>query len=131
MTRFRRFTGADHPSRLGELEGTLFAGPALSRRGAPDTSREAADAVQGRVELLRRRVVERYRGVSPNGLTPDECAVILGETVLSIRPRCTELSSARWCRQHLHSGPVLERTATRRTTASGCRAYVLRWRDHE
>jgi hypothetical protein len=53
------------------------------------TSEQAADSVKPRAEILRERCLEMFRK-SP--LTADECAEKLGESVLSIRPRVTELS---------------------------------------
>lgn len=49
--------------------------------------------------------------------TPDEIAGRLGLSVLSVRPRCTEL---------LRNYKSVERTGERRANASGLRAHVLR-----
>jgi len=53
---------------------------------------------------------------SANGLTTDECAERLGETVLSIRPRFTELAA---------KGEI-EDSGIRRKNASGRSATVWR-----
>lgn len=55
-----------------------------------DTSKEAAEAVQGRAVALRALVLQQISASA--GLTADEVADRLGESVLAIRPRVTELS---------------------------------------
>lgn len=52
------------------------------------TSQIAAVAEASRVEVLRQRILETLEGCP---MTADECADRLGETVLSIRPRFSEL----------------------------------------
>lgn len=77
-----------------------------------DTSRDAADAIAERVPQLRGRalaVLERS-----NGLTADEVAGRLGLSILSIRPRITELSRL---------GKVRD-SGVRRKNASGRPAIV-------
>ena len=103
------------PTLAEQLAGTMFDAPAPCRHDAPDTSREAAEAVGHRVTLLRQRVLAAYREAGKDGLTPDECAARLSESVLAVRPRCTEL--VQWGH--------LRRTVARRRNASGCGAYVL------
>lgn len=56
-----------------------------------DTSRKAADSVSSRVETLRGLCLDRVRAAGAAGLTADEAAARVNETVLSIRPRFTEL----------------------------------------
>lgn len=58
-----------------------------------DTSIAAAEAVKPKAATLRAGVLECLRK-NPDGLTADECAVMMGETVLSVRPRVTELHKA-------------------------------------
>lgn len=53
-----------------------------------DTSREAAEAMQPRAGFLRAQVLDCLRMCS---MTADECARMLNESVLSIRPRFSEL----------------------------------------
>uniref|UniRef100_UPI0035C96E9E hypothetical protein n=1 Tax=uncultured Sphingomonas sp. TaxID=158754 RepID=UPI0035C96E9E len=68
----------------------LFGYPAAPGAQNRDTSRAAADAIAPAAAMLRDRalaVVERS-----NGLTADEVAGRLGLSILSIRPRLTELS---------------------------------------
>ena len=54
------------------------------------TSQAAADAVAKRAPTLRSQVYNLLRSI-PNGLTADECASALNRSVLSIRPRLSEL----------------------------------------
>lgn len=90
----------------------LFTYP--NHPGAQDreTSRAAADAVAERAPQLRARalaVVERS-----NGLTADEVAGRLGLSILSIRPRMTELARLQKVRD----------SGARRPNASGRNAIV-------
>lgn len=59
-----------------------------------DTSRLAADSVAGRAGLLRERCRGLVADAGDAGMTADEAAARLGETVLSVRPRFTELLRA-------------------------------------
>jgi hypothetical protein len=79
------------------------------------TSRDAAVAVIDRACTLRERVYD-VLVYSPS--TADECAAMLGESVLSIRPRLSEL---------LRMGKI-ENTGLRRKNASGHSASVWRAR---
>lgn len=67
--------------------------PDIAGHKAAGTSQEAAQKIEGsgRAAILRARVLTRYRAVAPHGLTADEVATALNETVLSIRPRVSEL----------------------------------------
>lgn len=58
----------------------------------PTTSRDAAIAVSASSPLLRERVYAVIRRAGGEGLTPDEAADSLGESVLGVRPRFTELA---------------------------------------
>lgn len=59
------------------------------------TSKDAAQHIEnsGQAKTLRNRVIEHVRKCGYNGCTPDVCAAALGETVLAIRPRFTELEN--------------------------------------
>lgn len=81
---------------------------------ASGTSKEAAAAIAGRVARLRDDVVVILRRHGPK--TADEVAALLGESVLSVRPRMTELRQL---------GRV-EQFGERRTNASGQSAWVWR-----
>lgn len=68
----------------------LFQYPGLPGFQNRDTSRAAADHAAPAAPLLRDKalaVLERS-----NGLTADQVAAKLGESILSIRPRVTELA---------------------------------------
>ncbi|WP_419808369.1 hypothetical protein [Sphingomonas sp.] len=77
-----------------------------------DTSRAAAVAIAPASALLRQRVLDEFERSS--GLTADECAGRLGLSILSVRPRVTELSRL---------GKVRD-SGARRTNGSGRRAIV-------
>lgn len=81
------------------------------------TSEEAADGIgaHGRAATLRRRVRDLL-AVYTTGLTADECAARLGEDILSIRPRLSEL---------YRLGDV-EKTDVRRASSRGKSAAVYR-----
>lgn len=57
-----------------------------------DTDKAAAKAIEkrGRAKKLRTTILEKIK-LCPTGSTPDEMAGIMGEDILSIRPRFTEL----------------------------------------
>jgi hypothetical protein len=79
-----------------------------------DTSREAAADMASRVTGLRLAVL----GALEQDRTADECAAVLGESVLAIRPRLTELKRL----------GLITDTGERRPNASGKRAIVWRLR---
>lgn len=78
------------------------------------TSRDAANAIEGsgRAAKLRDAVLGWY---ATHTGTSDECAAALGESILSIRPRCSEL---------LTKGR-LYRTGERRRSSEGAGQAVL------
>jgi DNA-directed RNA polymerase specialized sigma24 family protein len=98
-----------------DAQPSFFDRPAPYQR-ASDTSEEAADALYDSLPGLRAAVLQAYVEAGTRGLTPDECASAIGETVLAVRPRVTEM---------LQAG-LLERTGEKRRNASGMRANVLR-----
>ena len=81
---------------------------------AAGTSHDAANAIEGkgRAATLRAAVLAFY---ATHAGTADECAAALGESILSIRPRCSEL---------LAKGR-LYRTGERRKSSEGCGQNVL------
>lgn len=83
---------------------------------AAGTSEEAARAVAGKAETLRVQVFDAILRAGSPGATPDEVAAALGETVLAVRPRVTELH---------HAGKI-QTTGERRANASGLKANVWR-----
>ena len=90
----------------------LFSYPHAPGAQDRETSREAADVASATSVQLRARVravIERSRG-----LTADEVAGRLGLSILSIRPRMTELAAL----------GVVRDSGERRHNASGRRAIV-------
>lgn len=79
---------------------------------APGPSLLAAKANAGRAETLREQVLETLSGNGPK--TADECAALMRESILSIRPRFSEL---------LASGKI-EDSKIRRKNVSGHTATV-------
>ena len=58
------------------------------------TSRDAARKMAPRARTLRDQVWATLRNVYPTGLTADEVATRIGRSVLSVRPRLSELAAA-------------------------------------
>lgn len=81
------------------------------------TSQAAAQMIteRGSAETLRTRVLTALRR---RAMTADECATFLGEDILSIRPRLSELARL----------SKIERTGQKRPNFSGCNAWVWRAR---
>jgi DNA-directed RNA polymerase specialized sigma24 family protein len=98
-----------------DVQPSFFDRPAPYQR-ASDTSQEAADEMYGRLPRLRAAVLQAYVEAGRRGLTPDECAHAIGESVLAVRPRATEFVQA----------GLLEKTGERRLNSSGMKANVLR-----
>jgi hypothetical protein len=78
-----------------------------------DTSFAAADAMAPKAGNLRERVLAEIRRCAS---TADEIAARLGETILAVRPRTTELSKL----------SQIEDSGERRKNASGRAAIVWR-----
>lgn len=55
------------------------------------TSKEAATKIASRSRQLREKTLDTIKRKSSYGATPEEVAEILNESILSIRPRFTEL----------------------------------------
>ena len=81
---------------------------------ARDTSKAAADAVAPKSANLRERALFEIRLRREDGLTADEVAKVLGQDVLTIRPRVAEL--ARMC--------LIRDSKKRRQNRSGKSAIV-------
>ncbi|WP_294390347.1 hypothetical protein [uncultured Sphingomonas sp.] len=90
----------------------LFRYPAAPGAQDRDTSRAAADAIAPKAQILRHMALDVLE--RSNGLTADQVAARLGMSILSIRPRITELS---------RMGKVRD-TGERRRNASGKNAIV-------
>lgn len=90
----------------------LLSYPSSARWKRAGTSQESAEKINPRVPTIRERVLAALR-VTPG--TPDEISDWLGESILTVRPRCSEL---------LRLGKVKE-TGERRPNRSGHSANVL------
>lgn len=88
----------------------LFSYPYAAGHRGTDTSRAAAESIPA--SLLRGKVMDAFKRYG--SMTADECAERLCTSILSIRPRCTELRNM---------GKLVD-TGTRRPNASGRSAIV-------
>jgi len=88
--------------------------PATPGWSEPTTSKAAARSIGHRAGDLRDRVLTALREAGDSGLTADEAAAALRESVLAVRPRLTELKGK------------IEPTGERRANASGLSAKVWR-----
>lgn len=86
-----------------------------SARGI-DTSIAAAEEMKPRAAYLREKCLAYVKRWGMTGSTADECAEYLKESVLSIRPRFTEMRRLNW----------IEDTGERRKNDSGRNAIVWR-----
>jgi DNA-directed RNA polymerase specialized sigma24 family protein len=82
----------------------------------PTTSKDAARAVDSRATILRHQVYTAILAAGERGLTADEVAAKLGISVLSARPRVSELAKA--------AQPWIVPTGERRKNESGLFAKV-------
>jgi hypothetical protein len=98
--------------RLASLFRTYPKAPGFK---APGTSQAAAVAFTGPAAILRSRVLDCITA-TPDGKTADEIAEQLNCSVLSVRPRVSEL----------HRDGQIEQTGARRKNASGMSANVWR-----
>ena len=96
------------------MHQTAFHYPELAGFKAEGTSQEAANAIEGsgQAARLRTAVLGWY---ATHESTADECAAGFGESILSIRPRCSELLK----QGHLYV------TGLRRNSSSGHSQNVL------
>ena len=81
-----------------------------------ETRREALESIQPRLTRLQRAVVRAFESRMLEEETADGIAKWLGISILSIRPRVTELLKA----------GLLEETGERRPNTSGRMAAVVR-----
>jgi hypothetical protein len=80
------------------------------------TSREAARRIHAHARTLRDRILAEFVGAFPLALAADEVADRTQSSILSARPRCSELRAA----------GLIESTPERRLNPSGMSA--VRWR---
>jgi hypothetical protein len=81
-----------------------------------DTGKAAAGAMKSKAASLRTKALEVLQQFT-GGLTADECAAEMHESILAIRPRFSELRKMK----------RIADTGVRRTTASGLTARVMRF----
>jgi hypothetical protein len=99
------------PDLFGERSSYPKAPGSKSRH-----SLEAARAIASHANTVRGIILAEYRAAYPRGLTADEVAKLTGESVLTARPRVSELGAQ----------GLLERTCERRKNDSGMTAAVWR-----
>ena len=104
-------------SRQGDLFQTYPNRPGFKQHGG--TSQDAAEAIEPRADTLRGKALAVIKTAGPRGLTADEAADIMDRSVLSIRPRISEL---------LELG-LIERNGQRRKNSSGLNADAYRLRE--
>jgi hypothetical protein len=80
------------------------------------TSKAAANSIAVYAATKRHHVLIEFVAAGRQGLTPDTCAKALNLSVLTVRPRCTELLAA----------GLLIPTGERRQNESGMSAAVLK-----
>jgi len=103
-------------TQLFDANGYTNSGYFWGKPGAKvgGTSQDAADAIHNRAATLRQAVIAMFR--KHGSLTADEVAELLGESVLAIRPRLSELRKL---------GRIAD-TGLRRKNQSGRSANVWR-----
>jgi hypothetical protein len=105
--------GFDPDQAVSESHDRYPHHPGFKRAG---TSRTAANSISVYAETKRRDVLVEFVAAGERGLTPDTCAKALNLSVLTVRPRCTELLAA----------GLLIPTGERRQNQSGMSAAVLK-----
>lgn len=84
---------------------------------AAGTSQDAAESMVNSAPRLRRMCLQHIEKTGEIGATPDETAAALGLSVLSVRPRFTELAG---------SGAIRPTGATRKNTSGrSAKVWVL------
>ena len=80
------------------------------------TSRDAGRRISRHAATVREQVLAEFRAAFPGGLGADEIAALLNQSILTVRPRCSELLAA----------GLIEQTHKRRRNASGMSAAIWR-----
>jgi predicted ArsR family transcriptional regulator len=93
----------------------LFSYPHSPGYKARDTARDAAAAMKPKAKTLRDKALAEIRASGHHGLTADEVAGRLGKSIMSIRPRLSELVEFQAIRD----------TGKRRTNACSGRSAVV------
>ena len=91
----------------------LFHYPSMPGSQDRDTSRAAAASIAPAASAIRDRVLAQFE--RSTGMTADECAGRLGLSILTVRPRVTELSRL---------GKLRDSGTRRKNTLSGKSAIV-------
>ena len=95
------------------IQHDLFEYPMKSGWNAQNTSRAAAHAIERtKAPTLRERALDLFRRKFE--MTADECAEILGESILAVRPRISEL----------HARNLITDSGARRVSDGGKMAIV-------
>lgn len=111
------FKGSDYPCKAGWIDPT-------TSKGAADAIEDSGKAPKLREEVLRvlavcLRMSQKWSGCTSYekvGMTADELAAEMGESVFSVRPRVAEL----------HKQGLIERTGERRPSSNGRASAVWR-----
>lgn len=61
-----------------------------------ETSTAAARQIAPHAATVRANALAEYCGIHPAGMTADECARRLGASILTVRPRVSELRAGGW-----------------------------------
>ncbi len=99
-----------------DLFGPVPAGYPQRPGSKSPLSCEAARKITPHANTVRKAVLAEFRAAYPRGLTADQVAKLLGESVLTVRPRVSELRAAN----------LIEPTPERRRNESGMTAAVWR-----
>ena len=84
---------------------------------ARKTAKDAARSMASKAKPLRDRVLAVFKSAGKTGMTPDEVAEALGVSILSVRPRVSELATL----------GLLEDTFKRRAN-QGSGRHAIVWR---
>jgi hypothetical protein len=104
----------DEPDLFGEVVVRKYP-DVPGFKGAP-TSRDAGRRISRHAATVRDLVLTEFRAAYPRGLGADEIAARLNQSILTVRPRCSELLAA----------GLIEQTHQRRRNASGMSAAIWR-----
>jgi hypothetical protein len=109
-----RLAGLGHrePDLFGHVEQHYPDRPGFKSA----TSRESAHKIAGHAKAVRNAALAEFIAIHPNGLTADELARRLHHSILTVRPRVSELRAA----------ALVEPTPERRRNESGHGATVWR-----
>ncbi len=99
-----------------DLFGIAPAYPEIPGSRAEPTSRDAGRAIERHAATLRRRVLDHLRCIHPRAKSADQIAAALECSILSIRPRVSELKRL----------GLAEPTPDRSRNASGLTARQMR-----